>query len=288
MYILNRTATGQTPNSTPYETWYGKKPNLEHARVFGSEAYVHVPDQKRTKLDPKSKKLLFVGYDNNSRNYRLFDPSTRKITISRNVLFNEKVKGFIENPNIVPIMIDENYEAPEPDVQQNLQIDEPEFNILEDNENEIPEQENPPNLRPGREIRLPSRFEGFELNIAEVEIPRTYQEALKCDEAEHWKTAINEEFDALRKNQTWDEVEPPPGKKIISSRWVFRVKRSPDGLVSRYKARLCAKGFAQEKGIDYDEIFSPTTRFDSIRVLLAITAARNYEVKQFDIKTAFL
>ena len=83
-------------------------------------------------------------------------------------------------------------------------------------------------------------------------------------------------------------VKIPENKKPIESRLVFRVKRNQDGSISRYKARLCAKGYAQKKGIDYTDIFAPTTRFDSIRVLLAIANMHDYEFKQFDIKTAFL
>ena len=88
VYLLNRTPP-QALNTTPYELWTGKKPTLDHVRTFGSIAYMHVPQEKRTKLEKKSKKMILVGYDGNSTNYRLFDIETKKIKISRNVLFNE-------------------------------------------------------------------------------------------------------------------------------------------------------------------------------------------------------
>lgn len=69
---------------------------------------------------------------------------------------------------------------------------------------------------------------------------------------------------------------------------MFKVKRSSEGEINRYKARLCAKGFAQIKGVDYSETYAPTTRYDTIRILLAIAARQNYNIVQFDIKTAFL
>lgn len=96
VYILNRTPTMQAPGSTPYEIWCGGKPTLSHLRIFGCEAFVHIPNVNRTKLEAKSQKMIFVGYHNNSTNYRLFDTNTKKITVSRNVLFNEDSRGFTD------------------------------------------------------------------------------------------------------------------------------------------------------------------------------------------------
>lgn len=92
VYILNRTTLKQIPDTTPYELWMGKKPSLLHVRKFGSDAYIHIPSQQRTKLDQKAKKLILVGYQADSTNYCLFDPETKKIILSRNVTFNEESK----------------------------------------------------------------------------------------------------------------------------------------------------------------------------------------------------
>lgn len=87
MLFTYRTSSSQTPENTPYELWYGIKPQIGHLKVFGSVGYVHVADQMRTKLEEKSKKMILVGYDNN--NYRMYDPNTKTIKISRNVIFDE-------------------------------------------------------------------------------------------------------------------------------------------------------------------------------------------------------
>lgn len=63
VYVLNRTVTSTVKSSTPYELWHGKTAQFDHFRIFGSEVYVHVPEQKRGKLYPKAKKCVFVGYD---------------------------------------------------------------------------------------------------------------------------------------------------------------------------------------------------------------------------------
>jgi len=80
----------------------------------------------------------------------------------------------------------------------------------------------------------------------------------------------------------------PRGRTPVKCRWVFRVKRGAEGEVIRYKARLVAKGFTQRYGIDYLETFALVVKLTSLRIILALAAARNYEIDQTDIKTAYL
>lgn len=90
VYILNRTAIKKGKSETPFEAWNKKKLELSHVRVFGAEAYSYIDKQFRKKMDKKAQKLMLVGYQAESTNYRLWDPETSKIIISRNVVFNEK------------------------------------------------------------------------------------------------------------------------------------------------------------------------------------------------------
>ena len=96
-YVRNRMTTKAIKeNKTPYERWYGKKPNLSHLRVFGCMAYVHIPDDERRKLNKKVEKMRFVGYSLTSKGYRLFDETKRKIFIRKDVEFNEDDFGHKE------------------------------------------------------------------------------------------------------------------------------------------------------------------------------------------------
>eukprot|EP00253_Pinus_taeda_P027098 PITA_27098 len=89
VYILNRCPTKAVMNRIPEEAWSGQKQTVTHMRVFGCVAYAHVPNQLRRKLDSKGEKCVFVGYCGESKAYKLYNPSTKKLIVSRDVQFIE-------------------------------------------------------------------------------------------------------------------------------------------------------------------------------------------------------
>ena len=80
----------------------------------------------------------------------------------------------------------------------------------------------------------------------------------------------------------------PRGHKAIGLKWVFKVKRDAAGEVVKHKARLVAKGYAQKQGVDYDEVFAPVARIETVRILFALAAQGDWEVHHMDVKSAFL
>ena len=92
----------------------------------------------------------------------------------------------------------------------------------------------------------------------------------------------------MDKNQVWELVDLPAGCKRVGCKWVFKTKRDSKGNIERYKARLVAKGFTQKDGIDYKETFSPVSKKDSLRIVMALVAHYDLELHQMDVKTAFL
>jgi len=118
-----------------------------------------------------------------------------------------------------------------------------------------------------------------------AEDPISYEEAAKSKE---WITAMKEEMNAINKNQTWKLTILPEGKKAIDLKWIFKSRFNPDGTLLRRKARIIAKGYSQREGIDFEEIFSPVARLETVRLFLAIGAQREWKFFQLDVKSAFL
>ena len=89
VYLKNRSPTTSLGHKTPFESLYGYKPKIGHLRVFGSKAFSHVPKDDRRKLDAKSIKCMFIGYCDDHKAYKMFDPSMHKVFPSRDVIFHE-------------------------------------------------------------------------------------------------------------------------------------------------------------------------------------------------------
>jgi hypothetical protein len=99
---------------------------------------------------------------------------------------------------------------------------------------------------------------------------------------------MNSELQSIEENKTWELVDLPEGKRALGTKWVFKYKLDGQGKVIRYKSRVVVQGWAQREGIDYNETFAPVARYGSVRLLLAIAAAKGWDVEQLDVKTAFL
>jgi len=121
----------------------------------------------------------------------------------------------------------------------------------------------------------------------QTDIPSSYREAINSAEI-GWKKAIEEEFRSLESLKTWELVELPKGRKMITSKWVFDEKLDNLGKRLKLKARLCARGFTQVEGIDYEETYSPVAGVTTLRMMLAICAAKGLSIRSFDVKSAFL
>lgn len=132
----------------------------------------------------------------------------------------------------------------------------------------------------------------YVLNIAEDihdSEPTSFNEALESEDRQSWLTAMAEEIESLKRNNTWTLVDLPKNQKVVRCKWIFKRKEGIPGVErARFKARLVARGFSQVEGVDFTEIFSPVVKHCSIRILLALVTQFNLELEQLDVKTAFL
>lgn len=99
---------------------------------------------------------------------------------------------------------------------------------------------------------------------------------------------MQEELNKFERNKVWHLVSRLPKQNVIGTRWVFRNKLDENGTVVRKKARLVAQGYRQEKGIDFDESFTPVARLEALRIFLSYAAFKDFKVYQMDVKSAFL
>ena len=147
--------------------------------------------------------------------------------------------------------------------------------------------------RDKRTIKLPTRY-GFQDLVSYALIissgdPTNFQEAVHSQEKGSWMGAMEEEMQSLHKNQMWEFVELPKGKRAIGCKWVYKKKEAvSENKGEKFKARLVAKGYSQKHGVDYDEIFSPVVIHTSIRTMLSLVAYFDMELEHMDVKTTFL
>ncbi len=111
VYIMNRTPTTVVHGMTLEEKYSGRKLDLSHLKVFGCIAYVHVPNELRTKLDPKAKKCVFIGYSLEQKGYRCYNPITRKMRVNKDVVFDEMSSQYVDVKDTVGADADEHVVA---------------------------------------------------------------------------------------------------------------------------------------------------------------------------------
>jgi hypothetical protein len=312
-YVVNRLPCSPINMKSPHELMFDEKPSVKHLKVFGCTCFVHVPDEKRTKLDAKARKCVFIGYDQRKKGWKCMDPTTHKFIVSRDVVFDEASSlygdggsqavvsnlptppvGHVRNPDANDMgnpSEDPRFSSPTSTVTSSSEMDQGDRGS---NEVQSQEEGNAQALRRStRMVTRPARYRDenfvstyscFFSGSSDGE-PSCFEEA-KGNKS--WEDAMDEEMQALRKNETWDLVPKPKGVDPVTCKWVYKLKRKADGSVERYKARLVARGFSQRYGEDYEETFSPVAKMTSVRVVISMAASLGWKLWQLDVKNAFL
>ena len=295
-YLRNRLPTRANSklgkgNISPYEAYFDHKPVIDHLRVIWADAYAHIPKSKRHKLAPRSNKLKLIGYHDQKKAYRLWNPDRDQIEISRDVIFDESI--VLNASTTINIADDDAEFIIDSIIGERVINDENQFLVkwlgYSDDDN---------TWEPIGHVADTEAFQIWnnrnQVLIAAETIdhtnvdPITYDDAISSSEAHQWRDAIKSELNSINDNNTWTIVPAPRDRRPIGCKWIFKRKLNTDGSISRYKARLVAKGYAQIYGVDYDETYAPVAKFTSIRAILSIGASLDLEIHQMDVKTAFL
>ena len=323
-YLYNRTPHKSLGYKTPYEVYYGIKPNISNIRTWGSQAYYHT-NTYRTKLSPRKEEAIIVGY-NEYNHYKLWDYNRRQCLWSRDVTISENsFRPGQPKPNpLEPINFSgsntENSTITDPielesqnrddDLirhQNNKVITRGEASRIASDPNHKIEVQIPKTLLYNIDDTILYNYIGsinktnnnnrFILTTSLLTEPNSYHEAVNSPEKDQWQKACISEVEELEKQETYDIIDTPPNITPIKGRWVFKKKPIIDpkkGYITnsdqtiRYKARWVIQGFHQKLGVDFLETFSTTCRTETWHLLLIIAINKGWRVIQYDVKNAFV
>ncbi|GKA83208.1 putative RNA-directed DNA polymerase [Tanacetum coccineum] len=222
--------------------------------VWGCEALVK--RDTPNKIQQRSVKCIFIGYQKEAMGYYFYFPPENKIVVARYAEFFEK--------NLITQEV------------SGRAMDLEEIQDEDTSPSEITSE-------------IPMKVEeADEHSLGDLNETTSYKAAMLDSESNKWIDAMNAEIQSMMDNMVWVLVDLPLGCKTVGSKWILKKKTDMDGIVYTYKARLVAKGYIELYGIDYEETFSPVADISAIRILISITAYYDYEIWQMDIKTTFL
>lgn len=236
VFTLNQTGTSSVREKSPAQLWFGRQLGIEKLRVFGTRCYVLIEDRKRRKIDKKSEPGIFVGYDLNSPDYRIYVTRINDVVQSVNVLFDE-ISSIKQSQIKTCVTVDDEKSKSEPE-SENYDSD-GESDTLEclgqndiytakkDSDESVPKVETiTRSLRDRSKLKRPDRYgmyadkRGNLAMIGEVvDIP--IDEAM---EDKSWRGAIMDEYDSLVSMGTWKLIQPPPHIRPLTNKWILRVK----------------------------------------------------------------
>jgi hypothetical protein len=258
-FIFNR-IVHDGAEKTPFEICIGKTPSLDMVKVFGCRAYLHnikYPKQ----FVPRSSALIHVGISDTSHGWLLWNPNSKKLEVGASVIFHEDdLPSQMTNSGTLNAVLNSIQAYTLGDFSQIKEL----------------------------EIQDACVSSAVALSPFLSDAPNTYHQALKSDFHVEWMAACDAEIDMMVQLRVWEEVPFSEDLEILNCRWVFALKRSQEGVITRFKARIVAQGFRQVNGVNVGETFAPTPTFPSLRMLLAMASKFNWPVASFDVKSAFL
>uniref|UniRef100_A0AAV1TLF5 Integrase catalytic domain-containing protein n=1 Tax=Peronospora matthiolae TaxID=2874970 RepID=A0AAV1TLF5_9STRA len=316
IYVKNRLPSPKVVKKTPFEIVYNLKPSVKHMRTFGCQTYILTPKENRFKWDPKARAGIFVGYEEVSKAYRVYDIEAGQVVISRDVNFDESTFG-LQLPITDEDVDDLDFELLDLDDEELRQMEYKQTgkrkNRLNDEDTAAPrpravrqrpglEESSAPENNSSRQEEdeetkdsgdsTPPVFWRASANAVEAAVdlsePSTFEAAVSGPDQVHWRKAIHAELESMRLRGVFRAAKLPNGQRAIGTKWVFKIKRKADGSIEKYKARLVAKGFRQKYGIDYTETYSPVVKHVTLRMVIAISKHFGWPIDQLDVVTAFL
>ncbi|KAL5854234.1 hypothetical protein ACOSQ4_004036 [Xanthoceras sorbifolium] len=320
--LINNLPSPMLKMKSPFEILFHRLPNYAFFKVFGCSCIPYLRSYSKQKFDFHTSKCLFIGYSLQQKGYRRLHPSGC-IYVSRNFVFNESEFPYLSlfasqlrsssALLVLPLSVLKTASstiAPAPIAPTAHQP-----TTHSPVTSSLPAISSAPASAPEPswciDLSAPSTFELATKSVhpivtrskSRVLKPVAYSSLCKSvvlaaelvlksvkEALQHpcWYSAMQEEYHALMKNQTWNLVPAAASVNLVGCKWVFRVKYHQDGSIHKYKARLVAKGFHQTTGIDYSDTFSPVVKASTIQIIFTIVVSNAWDIQQIDINNAFL
>ncbi|KAJ9547397.1 hypothetical protein OSB04_019940 [Centaurea solstitialis] len=326
VYTINRHPTPTLHNKSPYEALHGITSAYELLKVWGCACFVQLQPHEHTKLQPRSRLCLFLGYGIEHKGYRCWDPISKRLRISRNVTFWEHVP-FYTMPNsnsetptsIVPFFTDSSVSLDLPSLVPTPTSKAPTHVASPIPSTHIPPPSTTisPDHVPLTQPSVPSQQSSSEPSVESTDPGPSSSENVRRSNrvrqvpshlrdyhcyatllSNHEPTSYKEASSSSHWQATMQEELQALAKAQTWDSVPLPHGKRPIGSkwvfkiktdsIDRYKARLVAKGFNQEYGIDYEETFALVARVTSVCSLLAIAATKHWPLFQMDVKNAFL
>ena len=248
-YLCERAETTAKPDTTPYAEWNGKKPDVSHLREFGTPVFILQQGQKEPpKLQPRSKQMLFMGYEEESKSVLYYNPETRRVLTSRNFRFLSNLPEHPSSPEPIYLPSPACMREGESDSNKDTLIQpDSQITTLKRQHESLPTDQSAENEPPQRKLRTKAPINYQHLNdpfsdeeednetyltsadiiyqaVLGTDDPKTVQEAKGLNDWPEWEKAIKAELTQLEQFRTWTLVECPKGAVPLPNKWVFRKK----------------------------------------------------------------
>ncbi len=265
--ITNITPTTTSPDCvTPFQAFYARKPTVDHLHPFGCLGWAYDHHGGPSKMSPRAYPVAYLGY-NSPKQHRVWDGEAVKDI--RDVRFNDSQMwtDYMQNRKENAVLAVSHDPAPTlPTLPQAKTAD---IAYLA-------------STAPAAQSALQPRVLDKDQSApspGDIAVPQTITEARKSAQSDQCHDAMKKEIDSLADNVTWDLVPKPYGERVLTGKWVYRIKEN-----GTFKARWCVRGFAQ----DAEDTYATVVRAITTRILLNLATLKQWEIDQIDVASAFM
>ena len=304
-YVRNRLPHSALQATSPYTAATGTVPDMSALPTFGATAFVHVERSRRRKLDVKARRGIFLGVSPDSQSYLIWASDTNQLLTSRHSTIDVGSISPLPPLSLFGPSDDTPHDStPDDDLSSNTATA-----ISTSSSAASPTPPSAPSTPPSAPSPLPSEpttasaietadddflldssadvdWAALCLNTSCTPAPATIKQARAAHDWHQWKTGIIDQVSAVVNNDVF-VPDSNPTSTVLDSKIVLTYKHNELGEIIRHKARFTPKGYQQTHGLNFFETFAPVASMDTTRTFLAIGAARNYDIHQFDIDDAF-